>query len=211
MNQERKPGRPPADGTDQRERLLDTALESFSRIGIAATRLRGLAREAEVSPAMLNYYFGSKDRLVDAVLEERLLPLLESQRQRLESDFDGSCASLIEKFIRGLHEMIAGHPWLPGLWVREVLSDGGQFRSVFTDRFASRLPRPLAERFARGQIEGQLNDALDPRLLFVSLIGLSLMPFAAAPIWRRVFDADDISAEDMLEHTLALLSGGINP
>jgi TetR/AcrR family transcriptional regulator len=206
---ERKPGRPPTGNVDQRERLLDAAAMSFAEGGIAATSLRALSRDTGVTPAMWNYYFGSRDRLVDAVVNERLIPVLEAQKARLAHLADRDCASLIQAFVRGLHATVDQHPWLPGLWVREVLSEGGQLRTVFTDRFASELPQPLARRFAQGQADGELNPALDPRLLFVSLIGLTMVPFAAAPVWRRVFDADDIDSSDMLNHTLALLTRGI--
>jgi TetR/AcrR family transcriptional regulator len=206
---ERKPGRPPTGNVDQRERLLDAAALSFAEGGIAATSLRALSRGTGVTPAMWNYYFGSKDRLVEAVVEERLIPVLENQKARLLDLADRDCPALIAAFVSGIHTAVARHPWLPGLWVREVLSEGGQLRSVFTDRFAAELPQPLARRFAQGQANGELNPALDPRLLFVSLIGLTMVPFAAAPIWRRVFDADDIGSADMLNHTLALLTRGI--
>lgn len=208
---ERKPGRPPGGAVDQRERLLDAAVARFADRGIVATSLRALARDTGVTPAMWNYYFGSRDRLVEAVVNERLLPVIAALRVRLASQADGDCATLIATFVRGLHETIPQHPWLPGLWVREVLSEGGQLRSVFMERVAPELPRPLAARFAQGQADGELNASLDPRLLFVSLIGLTMLPFAAAPLWRRAFDATDIEPSDMLSHTLALLSQGIQP
>jgi hypothetical protein len=51
---------------------------------------------------------------------------------------------------------------------------------------------------------------LDPRLLVVSLLGLTMFPFAAAPIWRRVFDAGDVDNDALLRHTLALLDHGMD-
>ncbi len=41
----------------------------LAREGIAATTTRSIAREAGVNQAMLNYYFGSKDELLFAVLQ----------------------------------------------------------------------------------------------------------------------------------------------
>jgi len=40
------------------------------------------------------------------------------------------------------------------------------------------------------------------------LIGLTLFPLAAEPIWRRVFDARDIDYSTLERHTLALLDFG---
>src|SRR5688500_7603635 len=72
----RRPGRPPADATSLRERLLDAAVECFTRDGIGAASLRSIAMAAGVTPAMVNYYFGSKERLLQAFVAERLLPLV---------------------------------------------------------------------------------------------------------------------------------------
>ena len=56
----RSPGRPTTDSPDLRARLIEAALACFVRDGIAATSLRSIAKEAGVTPAMLNYYFGSQ-------------------------------------------------------------------------------------------------------------------------------------------------------
>lgn len=208
---ERRPGRPTSDGADLRERLLDAALQHFADQGIAATSLRALARDAGVTPAMLNYYFGSKDQLVETAVNERLLPLIEEHQRRLAVHVDADCVSLISLFVEGLHQTCQRNPWLPKLWVGEVLSENGKLRRLFIDRIAPLLPQPLAKRFAEGQANGELNTSLDPRLLFVSLIGLTMLPFAAAPIWRLVFAADDIDADVMRKHTVSLLTQGIGP
>ena len=70
-------------------------------------------------------------------------------------------------------------------------------------------PVALAGRFAAAQQAGQLNPDLDPRLLMVSLIGLTMFPMASAPIWRQLFGADDIDFNDLRRHTLVLLDRGL--
>jgi len=205
----RGPGRPPAGGTDQREHLLDLAIQGFADNGIAATSLRQLAESAGVTAAMLNYYFGTKEKLVESVVTERLMPAINSLKARLADSPPADSGELVTAIVDGMHAAITQHRWLPSLWVREVLSEGGQLRSVFIERIGPAFPVPLAERFAKGQADGELNSALDARLLFVSLIGLTMLPFAAEPIWRSVFDARDITAEDIRHHTLALLSHGV--
>lgn len=54
-----------------REKLLDVAEELFAERGISATSLRLLTRTAGTNLAAVHYHFGSKDGLVDAVLERR--------------------------------------------------------------------------------------------------------------------------------------------
>jgi TetR/AcrR family transcriptional regulator len=81
----RSPGRPAGETTLQRERLLDTALAAFSHQGIATSSLRGIASAAGVTPALVNYYFGNKEKLLAAVVEERLIPLLMGLGQSMRS------------------------------------------------------------------------------------------------------------------------------
>jgi AcrR family transcriptional regulator len=188
--------------------LLDAAIACFARHGIAATSLRAIATEAGVTPAMLHYYFGDKPQLQQAVIEERLLPATAQLRETLAAAGD-DVAALVAAFVRGIGEVIARHPWLPSLWVREVLCEGGALREVMLQRIAPQVPLMMAQRFAVAQKKGRLNPDLDPRLLMVSLVGLTLFPAAGAPIWRRIFDADDLDADALRLHTLALLDRGI--
>ncbi|MFC5740307.1 TetR/AcrR family transcriptional regulator [Dyella tabacisoli] len=205
----RSAGRPSADDRDLRGHLLDMAIARFAREGIGATSLRAIATDAGVTPAMLHYYFGDKAQLKQALVEERLLPALVPMREHLAQAGDDP-AVLVTHFVRGISGIVAQNPWLPSLWVREVLCDGGELRELIFGQVIPGLPQMLAQRFAAAQKAGRLNPGLDPRLLVVSLVGLTLFPAAGAPIWRRVFDADDLGSDALLRHTLALLGGGVS-
>ena len=204
----RTPGRPAAASPELRPRLLDAALTCYVRDGIAATSLRAIAREAGVTPALLHYYFGDAQQLREAVVEERLLPAVDTLRESLPVDAS-DVAGLVAAFVRGVAGLVERHPWLPALWVREVLCEGGQLRDVLLERVGPQLPLLLAQRFAQAQRDGALNPDLDPRLTVVSLIGLTLFPAASAPIWRSLFQASDIGIETLRAHTIALLDRGL--
>jgi len=208
----RAPGRPAAaDNPDLRARLLDAAIACYARQGIAATSLRAIAAEAGVNPALLHYYFGDKEQLQEAVSNERLLPVFMSLRDNLTRE-SGDVMDLIAGFVHGIGRVIAAHPWLPSLWVREVLCEGGALReSLLLQKIGPLVPQMMARRFAEAQQRGQINADLDPRLLMVSLVGLTLFPAASAPIWRRLFDAEDLDLDTQRRHALALLDRGLTP
>jgi AcrR family transcriptional regulator len=48
-------------------RIEAAARASFAERGWAGTTLRGIAREVDVDPALVHYYFSSKEELLDAV------------------------------------------------------------------------------------------------------------------------------------------------
>jgi len=90
-----------------------------------------------------------------------------------------------------------------------VLCDGGALRELVVKRVAPLIPQHLAHQFAAAQQRGELNRDLDPRLLVVSLVGLTLFTAASAPIWRSVFRAEDVDTETLRMHTMALLDAGV--
>lgn len=204
----RAPGRPTGAGADLRQRLLDASVACFARQGIAGSSLRAIATDAGATPALLHYYFGGKDALLAAVIEEKLMPVMEGLRVPLLQAGDDPRA-LIRSFVRTVIATAWTHPWLPQLWVREVLHEGGGLRRLMFDRIGPLLPRVLAERFAQLQAEGRINPRLDPRLLVPSLIGQTMFMAASAPIWRGVFDAGDVDADALCDHVLALLESGL--
>src|SRR5689334_8740150 len=204
----RSPGRPLNARGDQRARLLDAALALFSRQGIAETSLSAIARRARVTPALVHYYFGSREQLLDALMDERIAPLVARIGVRL-SESGNEPGAVVRAFVGTMIGMLADNPWLPPLWVREVLSENGALRERLLTRIAPRIAPQLAERFAEAKRRGLLNPGLDPRLTVVSLIGLTIFPLAAQSIWRRLLDADDIDTDALIAHTLALLDGGL--
>ena len=208
MPRPRPPGRPSGDSALQRERLLDAAVQAFAHAGIEASSLRGIAAQAGVTPALINYYFGTKQRLVEAMVEERFLPLIRGVAEELQQAGDEP-RELVERFVRGLSAIVVEHPWIPPLWVREILCEGGRLRALLIGRIAPLIPLLLAQRFAAAQARGALNPDLDPRLLVVSLIGLTMLPYAAAPLWRGIFANPQIGDETLVAHTLALLERGM--
>ena len=60
---------------DTKTRILDSAEHLFAQDGFHNTSLRTITARAEVNLASVNYHFGSKDALLQAVIERRLLPL----------------------------------------------------------------------------------------------------------------------------------------
>ena len=100
-----------------RQRILDTAEELFAEKGIVATSLRVLTKAAAVNLAAVHYHFGSKEALLDAVLERRAqaanLERLASL-DRLEARDEGASPSV---------EQILSAFVVPGVRSLEALTD----------------------------------------------------------------------------------------
>lgn len=65
----RRPGNP-----DTRSEILDAAREQFAEGGYHATTIRAIAAAADVDPALVMHYFGSKGQLFTATLDLPVSP-----------------------------------------------------------------------------------------------------------------------------------------
>src|SRR5437867_12736714 len=63
-----------------RQQLLDAARAVLQRDGVAALSTRSVGAEAGVNLSLIHYYFGSRDRLLLAILEQMDADLLARQR-----------------------------------------------------------------------------------------------------------------------------------
>src|SRR5438045_5087132 len=60
---------------ETRTRILDAAEEIFMQLGFEGTSMRLLTAKAGVNLAAVNYHFGSKHALIEAVFRRRLDPM----------------------------------------------------------------------------------------------------------------------------------------
>jgi TetR/AcrR family transcriptional regulator len=205
----RMPGRPAA-GVDLRGKLLDAAVMHFSEFGVGATTLRAIATAAQVTPALLHYYFGNKEAVTLAVLEERIAPLFAALTEQIERPATSPGAAVLD-YLKAHMRMIAEHAWLPPLMMREVYSEGGVLREPLLKRGPLAIGARLPKLIKQAQAAGELRADLDPRLVALSLISLVVFPFATAPLWRRALKGGgaDIGPQMLIEHTLALATRGL--
>ncbi|MFM0737605.1 TetR/AcrR family transcriptional regulator [Paraburkholderia xenovorans] len=208
----RRPGRPSgaARGPEQRTRLLEAALVLFARQGIVDTTLGEIAREAGFTPAMMHYYFKTRDQLLDVLIDERFAPLRSGLGTPfLENPDDpvGAITQLAQRLVQVADE----YPWFPSLWVREVISDGGLLRQRMHERFGNAHQKASLAYIERWQKEGRLNPNLEPSLVFVTLLGMTILPLATSKLWGNDPARCKIGSAEIARHAVALLVQGVGP
>ena len=68
-----------------RQLILDTAEVCFAQRGYDATSMSDVGRLADVKPDAMNYHFGTKSALFDAVVRRRVEPMNESRFALLDA------------------------------------------------------------------------------------------------------------------------------
>jgi AcrR family transcriptional regulator len=196
---------------DVRARLLEVATRLFSERGFAEVGIREIARAARVTPGMIAYYFGDKVGLSEAILDtvfEKLLEEVRAIAAETPSDVE-PIAAFVHAYIR----TVARAPWIPQFIVREVATRDGPLRARFVERFGRRAAE-IVPAIVAGEIRaGRLRADLDPRLAVVSLVGMCIFPFVAAPVMAPVLglEIDAGFPERLIAHTERLFLDGARP
>ena len=201
-------GRPRAqEGLDRRERLLDCAFPLFASQGVAATTLAQVARAAEVTPAMAHYYFSGRDGLIDAFVEERVVPIMGHVWNALP--LDKKPHEVLETFVDCLLAAVEHAPMLPRLWSREVLNDGGCLRQKVMAHFPKERFAALCNALAEAQQSGIVRKEVIPSLAFTAVMGVVMLPLAARDVFEGATAVSLPDKEALRRHALAILLHGM--
>ncbi len=173
----RGPGRP-ADGGDRRTTILDAARAQFAERGYGGASVRGIARQAEVDPALVHHYFGTKEQVFVAAMELPFDPA-EQLPQVLEGDRDGVGERLVAMFLALWEQPDFREPML-GL-LRSALT-GGQGAATLREFVGSALLTRVAR--AVGQEDPLRVEAAAAQMLGVVLLRhvVGMEPLASAPV-----------------------------
>jgi len=194
--------------SDARGQLLDAAIALFAERGIANTTVAQIAEAGHVTSAMVHYWFDTRERLLDAVVEERLAPLFHSIWNPVDVE-RGEPLELVRGIVSRMFDVTAKTPWLPSLWLREIINEGGLLRERALRHIPLQRVAGFGQNIARGQLRGDVNPELVPLLVFNSILALVMLPQATAKIWRRVNPTLTIDRAMLERHVTALLMQGI--
>jgi len=153
---------------DTRQALIAAAAEAFAEQGFEAASLRAITRQAGANLAAVNYHFGSKEGLIEAVLTAVIAPINAERLARLEAieaieeagdddDLHAVLAALIEPMFGAMEDAATARVRL-GLAAR-VHMDPGRAMAVMERHFDG-----VVERF-HAAIQRRAPD-LDPAAVF---------------------------------------------
>jgi len=201
-----KPGQ---ESSAVRARLLDASVRLFAEQGVAGTTVAEIAAAAGVTSAMVHYYFKTKDQLLDAVVAEKLVgEFIAFVADAIARDASDPLA-LAERLVWRIVEASDAMPWLPPLWVREVISEGGALREKLIRRVDLGKPERFKAALASAQRAGRVNPGIHPQLTFMSIMALTMLPLSMAKDWDRIPLIGRVSKQDLGRHVVALLKHGL--
>ena len=175
-----------AAGARTRATILAAAESVFARAGLAGARTDLIAAEAGVNKALLYYYFQSKEKLYQAVLEDHFE---QFNRQALEVlGGPGSAREVLLRYV-GLHLdfISARHRHAP--LFQQFMSAGGRGSESLVRKYFEPRGQAMARLLERGMREGEFRRA-DHFHTAISIVALIVFYFSAAPVLQMLGHAD---------------------
>lgn len=182
-----------------RERILAAALTEFAAKGFSGARVEAIARRAGLNKQLISHHFGGK------------LGLYRSVMNRRRTRGGGEISVDPEPMPDGLaffHELATGDPEWIRVLLWETLEQGRPLEPGATDEVLPAVDLDQrAERYRERvawlrseQEAGRLPADLDPRLLFLSLVGAALYPVLLPSVAALVCDEDPRTAQFAAEY-----------
>jgi AcrR family transcriptional regulator len=214
--------RAPSDETGEmgstKVRLLDAAEQLFSERGYAGTSLRAVTRSAGVSVSAANYHFGSKQALLQAIVERRVQPVNARRAEEiaaLEASAGGepvSVEAIVEAFVRPLFDAWRGsdEAWAHYRHVAaRLFSDPPEVVGPLRRQLFEPISRRFVDALARA-LPGR--DSEDLRQAFQFTVGVMVHAIGGHLLETAEHDAAGLPPrpdEPMLERMVAYCAAGL--
>jgi TetR/AcrR family transcriptional regulator len=196
-----KRGRKKAENPETAQRILAAAEIHFAEHGLAGARTDEIAAAAHANKAMLYYYFGSKQRLHRAVLENLLGQLNEVALA--PGPRGAGPRDRLLRWVNGYFSFLATHPNYPRLVQRESMDATPEFQWIVKKYFRP-FHRHLSKVIEDGVAAGELRK-VDAHQTVFSLLGMTAFYFVAARSMGKILKRNLLSPEALEVRRRAML------
>jgi AcrR family transcriptional regulator len=176
-----------ADRTQQQ--ILRAAMGEFSTAGLGGARIDAIAERAGVNKKLIYYYYGSKDALFLAVMEQTYADIREAERELHLQELPPIEA--VRRLVAFTWEHYLAHPEFLTLLNSENLHQARHLKqSTRVREMNSPLIQTLGEVLERGRREGLFRGGVDPLQLYISIAGLAYFYLSNNHTLSAIFGRD---------------------
>jgi AcrR family transcriptional regulator len=181
----RKPKAPEAN----RARIVAAAIDEFAARGFKGASMDAIAARTDTTRALINYYFGSKEKLYVAVLE-RVYGEIRDAEARLDLDHLAPEAA-VRRIVAFTYDYYVTHEGFVRLVVAENQARGRHLRKSRTIRTLNRPIIDLLSRvIARGQEARRFRRDVDPVEVHKAIAALGIFNVANRYTFGAIFQRD---------------------
>lgn len=184
--------------------ILDTAEKLFALQGFHGASVRDIAQDADVNIAMISYYFGSKEKLIESIFLRRIYDVRTSLEELLSNETllpENKIDRLIELFVAKISE----RPYFCRIMVRAQVTQ----ESVVTDLIQENkqvMYEMIRKLIREGQQKGSFTGDVDVLMMVNTLVGTTNHAIASQQMIRKVMKLESMPDEEFRLHLRTELS-----
>lgn len=192
-----------------RLKLMETARELFIAKGVDRVGVREIATKAGVNLSLMNYYFQSKENLLEQIFESSIKDYGQKLKHILNSDksLEEKVREYVNVYIDALTEDPLLVPFVLSIIHRNA-EQAPRLKAVSTlyntDVFSSQI---------RAEVDKGSIKPVDPEQFYINMVSLILFPFAIKPLTMYRLGLNDEDMDKFLrsrkEHVFDMLMASL--
>lgn len=190
--------------SEKQVQIMEAAEELFAEKSFEGTSVRDVAKKAGVNLAMISYYFGSKEKLMESLFKYRghhitlqLESILNKKMSSLEKVY-----MLIDNYIERIMKQQCFHK----IMAREQMVNLKGATPRLMLELKKRNQALVKQLIAEGQKKKEFKKNIDVPLMIATLIGTTSHLVTAQHYYRKLNDLESLPDEEFQNHIKRKLS-----
>jgi len=169
--------------------ILETAERLFAMHGFHGASVRDIAQGADVNIAMISYYFGSKERLIEAIFLKRILDVKTGLDELLKNK-DLAPLEKMNRLIDLFVARISDRPYFCRMMVRAQATEEGIPSDLIMD-IKKQMYDMVKKLITEGQKKGAFVADLDPLMVVSTIVGTTNHVILSQNFQRKVWNMEN--------------------
>lgn len=185
--------------------IIAAAERLFAEKGFDGASVRDIAQDAEVNVAMISYYFGSKEKLMEAVFEKRTTDI----RLKVENLLQDSRLSHLQKveiLIDDYVDKFIHQQEFHKIMMREQMIDKDTHIASLIHQLKKRNLEAIKKLIQEGQKSGSFRKHIDIVLMMTTMVGTVSQMITSQHFYRKMNNMENMSEIDFQKYMRRKLS-----
>jgi AcrR family transcriptional regulator len=185
--------------TEKQLAILEAAEKLIADNGYDGTSIRDIAHAADVNVAMISYYFGSKDKLLQAIFEKRT-EYWRSHLENLIEDKNVDSFEKINKLIDHYVDKIFNQTCFHRIMAQQQMTnDDSPIKKLILD--TKKNNQELIKKLINeGQKRGEFRKHVDTSLMMITMMGTINQLVTTQHHYKVLNNLEDLSEEEFQKY-----------
>lgn len=190
---------------DTSEKILDSAIDVFQEKGFNGTRMQAIADKAKINKALLHYYFKTKDKLFQIIIEKAVKLFIPKVIKVI--DVDADIFDMIRNFVGAYIDMLRKNPHIPSFIINEINNNPERLLKLIK---ASGFNVDFVKVRIQEDIDKGIIRDISPEHLLLNTLSLCIFPFVGKPmIVGIILNGDEDKFESLIDERKEVVSSFI--